>query len=261
MAFKIADRVFETSTTQGTGALNLEGAVSGFQSFLVGIGDGNETYYVIDDGANWEVGIGTISAGSPDTLSRDTILESSNSDAAVNWGSGTRNVRLSIPAEGWPTLKSDNTWEGGQTFSGSVTLPQATIDGILTQATFKLPIGSIYMNASDSTNPETLLGYGTWVAIGVDRVLIGVGSTYPTAGATGGSLTQTFTSSNNGPHTHPLRENNAAGASANGNYSAYSGSIATFNLTLSQSVASSGSGSAFSIVQPYEVVYMWKRTA
>lgn len=121
MAFNIADRVFETTSTQGTGTINLAGAQTGFQSFVTGIGTGNQCYYIIDDGTDWEVGIGTVTSGSPDTLSRDTILESSNSDAAVNWGSGTRNVRVTVPAEGWPTLKTDNTFEGVNTFSGNVT--------------------------------------------------------------------------------------------------------------------------------------------
>lgn len=108
MALVIADRVVETSTTTGTGTLNLAGAVTGAQSFVAGVGDGNTTYYVIEDGTDWEVGIGTVTAGSPDTLSRDTVYQSSNSDAAVNWGSGTRNVFVALPANKILTNKIDD---------------------------------------------------------------------------------------------------------------------------------------------------------
>lgn len=90
---KAASRVFETSITTGTGALNLAGAIPGFRSFVSAVGSGNKVCYAIDNGIDWEMGIGTPTAGSPDTLSRDTILESSNANAAVNFG-GTLNVRL-----------------------------------------------------------------------------------------------------------------------------------------------------------------------
>ena len=103
MAYVLADRVFETTTTTGTGTINLAGTKTGFQSFVQGVGDGEEVPYLIDDGIDWEVGLGTVTAGSPDTLSRDTIYQSTNSDAAVNWGAGTRNVRLSLPANLYAT--------------------------------------------------------------------------------------------------------------------------------------------------------------
>lgn len=94
MTIKYADRVLETSTTQGTGTLNLGGAQDGFQTFVAGVGTGAQVAYFIEDGTNWESGRGTVTAGSPDTLSRDAIVASSNSGLAVNWGAGTRNVFL-----------------------------------------------------------------------------------------------------------------------------------------------------------------------
>jgi hypothetical protein len=97
MAFVVKDRVKETSTTTGTGTLTLDGASAGFQAFSV-IGDGNSTYYTIADGTDWEVGIGTYTL-SGTTLSRDTILESSNSGSAVNWGAGDKDVFVTYPAE------------------------------------------------------------------------------------------------------------------------------------------------------------------
>ena len=97
MALVVKDRVKETTTTTGTGTLTLVGAAAGFQSFSV-IGDGNTTYYTITDGLNWEVGIGTYTA-SGTTLSRDTILESSNSGNAVDWGAGVKDIFVTLPAE------------------------------------------------------------------------------------------------------------------------------------------------------------------
>ena len=102
MALVINDRVKEQSTSTGTGTINLDGAVTGFESFVSGIGTGNTTYYAIyNQGATpseWEVGIGTVTDATPDTLSRDTILSSSNSDAAVNFTGGTKDVFCTLPA-------------------------------------------------------------------------------------------------------------------------------------------------------------------
>ena len=99
MALVVKDRVKVTSTTTGTGTLTLGSALTGFQSFSV-IGDGNTTYYTIVDTSNgdWEVGIGTYTS-SGTTLSRDTILESSNSGSAVDFGAGSKEVFVTYPAE------------------------------------------------------------------------------------------------------------------------------------------------------------------
>lgn len=97
MALIVKDRVKETTTTTSTGTYTLAGAVTGFQSFAV-VGNGNSTYYTVTDGTNWEVGVGTYTS-SGTTLSRDTILTSSNSGSAVNWGAGSKDVFLTYPAE------------------------------------------------------------------------------------------------------------------------------------------------------------------
>lgn len=97
MALVIADRVKETTTTTGTSTYTLAGAVDGFQSFAA-VGNGNTTYYACTDGTDYEVGIGTYTA-SGTTLARTTIIESSNSDAAVNWGSGEKDIFVTVPAE------------------------------------------------------------------------------------------------------------------------------------------------------------------
>jgi len=99
MPLVLKDRVKETSTTTGTGTLTLGGAASGFQSFAV-IGDGNSTYYAIFDrtSQDWEVGLGTYTS-SGTTLSRDTVLESSNGGSLVNFGAGAKDVFVTYPAE------------------------------------------------------------------------------------------------------------------------------------------------------------------
>jgi hypothetical protein len=99
MALVVNDRVKETSTTNGTGTFDLGGAVSGFESFVTAIGDGNTTYYsIVNENGEFEVGLGTVTDAATDTLSRDTIISSSNSDAAVNFTAGTKNVFCTLPA-------------------------------------------------------------------------------------------------------------------------------------------------------------------
>lgn len=94
----LADRVQETTTTTGTGAVTLLGAVPGFQSFTV-VGNGNSCTYCIADqaGTEWEVGLGTYSTTGP-TLSRVQVYASSNAGALVNFATGTRNVFLTESA-------------------------------------------------------------------------------------------------------------------------------------------------------------------
>jgi len=98
MALVVADRVKETTTTTGTGTITLAGASTGYQSFAV-IGNGNTTYYTIagQTGSEWEVGIGTYTS-SGTTLSRTTVLASSNSGSLVNFSAGTKDVFVTYPA-------------------------------------------------------------------------------------------------------------------------------------------------------------------
>jgi len=99
MALVINDRVKETTTTTGTGAVSLGGAVTGFETFAAGIGNSNTVYYCIahQDQAEFEVGLGTLDGDSSD-LTRTTVISSSNSDSAVNFSSGTKDVFCTLPA-------------------------------------------------------------------------------------------------------------------------------------------------------------------
>ena len=121
MALVIDDRVKETSTTTGTGTLNLSGAVSGFQTFVAGVGNGNTTYYAIvnRDESEWETGVGTVTDASTDTLARTTVIASSNSDSAVDFSAGTKDVFTTLPA-------SKAVYEDA---SSDVTLPNDLILG------------------------------------------------------------------------------------------------------------------------------------
>ena len=101
MALIVNARVKETSTTTGTGTLNLAGAEQGYESFVSGIGTTNTTFYAIENNSagEFEVGIGTVTDASPDTLSRDTVISSSNSDNKVDFSAGTKNVFCTLPAK------------------------------------------------------------------------------------------------------------------------------------------------------------------
>ena len=99
MALVINDRVKETTTTTGTGAVSLAGAVTGFETFAAGVGNSNTTYYAVTlpGTAEFEVGLGTLSSDSS-TIARTTIISSSNSDSAVNFSAGTKTIFCTIPA-------------------------------------------------------------------------------------------------------------------------------------------------------------------
>jgi hypothetical protein len=100
MALVLADRVRETTTSNGTSAVTLGGAYTGFQTFLDAIGNSNTTYYTISNvvTGEWEVGIGTYTS-SGNTLSRDTVLSSSNAGSLVSFTTGTKDVFVTQPAE------------------------------------------------------------------------------------------------------------------------------------------------------------------
>jgi hypothetical protein len=115
MALVIADRVRETSTTTGTGTLTLDGAVTGFRTFSSAIGNTNTCYYTITLNGDWEVGLGTVGAG---TLARTTILKSSNSNNAVNFGAGTKDVFVTYPAD--KAVTTDNAVTTGKAIAMAI---------------------------------------------------------------------------------------------------------------------------------------------
>ena len=124
MALVLNDRVKETSTTTGTGTFDLDGAVTGFETFVAGIATTNTTYYCIDhQGAydEWEVGLGTVTDASPDTLSRDTVISSSNSDGKVDFTAGTLDVFCTFPAS--KTMDMALTTTGDTVYASAANTP------------------------------------------------------------------------------------------------------------------------------------------
>jgi len=117
MALVVNDRVKETTTTTGTGTVTLGGAVSGFDTFAAGIGNSNTTYYCIQLAAEFEVGLGTL-AGDSSTLARTTVISSSNSDNAVDFSAGAKNVFCTLPASKATVLDAS----GNLTLAGAVQL-------------------------------------------------------------------------------------------------------------------------------------------
>lgn len=115
MAGPIADdRVKQTSTTTGTGTLSLSATIpTGAISFVTGVGSGNTCFYCIAHQTldEWEIGLGTVTSGSPDTLARTTVLRSTNSNAAVSFSSGTKDAFLVAPAKyGLPIYSAPTTF-------------------------------------------------------------------------------------------------------------------------------------------------------
>jgi hypothetical protein len=148
---------------------------------------------------------------------------------------------------------NDSTGMRNLTVSGTITIGSNTATTL--QAVY--PVGSIYINAAVSTNPGTLLGFGTWAAFGAGRVMVGLNSgdsDFDTAQETGGAKTHTLTTSEIPAHTHNSNfvtgGTSVSGVSTSGNYDA-----------ATNATSSTGGGSAHNNVQPYIVVYMWRRTA
>ena len=147
------------------------------------------------------------------------------------------------------------------TATGALSVGSGTIGGN-TIATLNMlyPVGSIYMNASVSTNPATLLGFGTWVAFGAGRVPVGIDASqteFDTAEETGGAKTHTLTISEMPSHTH----NRPKGwkPAPNDNDVDITGGNGV-NIADNMLTDATGGGQAHNNLQPYIVVYMWKRT-
>jgi len=132
MALIVKDRIKESTTTTGTGTLTLAGATTGFQTFAA-VGDANTTYYAILNGSNWEVGLGTYTV-SGTTLSRDTILSSSNSGAAITLA-GVSDVFCTYPSEKAVILNSSDVIEGSEiVVEGNIAANAVTTNKIINDA-------------------------------------------------------------------------------------------------------------------------------
>ena len=205
MALVLKDRVKETSTTAGTGTITLAGASAGFQSFSA-IGNGNTTYYAIVDSTagTWEVGIGTYTS-SGTTLSRDTVLSSSNSGSLVTFSSNSKDVFVTYPSEKSVYEDASNvvvqqsfgaiTATSAALTTGTVSTTPASntdiankqyVDGLVTQGiSYHEPVFVESPNSTGNLNATynngtagvgaTLTNAGTQVALTVDGILMTVG--------------------------------------------------------------------------------------
>jgi hypothetical protein len=214
MAFAIADRVQETTVTQGTGTVLLDGAVVGYQSFAV-IGNLNTTYYTIADqaGANWEVGVGTYYLANS-SLARTTILSSSNSNAAVSFGVGTKAVFVTYPAEQAILADPSNITTITNFVSSNVLITGGTISG------------------------ANFTGLGTMSTQNANAVAI-TGGTISGTGITSSNVTITGGTINSVAHTGGSINNMTIGATT-----ANTGAFTTITTTSPINVVYGGTGSA-----------------
>ena len=165
MAFALNDRVFETTTTNSTGAVALGGAVTGYETFADGVGNNNTTYYAIVHTTldEWEVGFGTLD-GTSANLARTTVFSSTNSDAAVDFTAGTKDVICTFPAT--KEVSSKLTTTGDTLYASAAHTPARLAIGGARQ---------VLQTNSGTTAPE-------WVA-SPQSVLTGTGDTLYTSGA------------------------------------------------------------------------------
>jgi len=145
MALVINDRVRETTSTAGSGTQTLGGAVDGFQTFAAGIGNDNTTYYAIslNSASEWEVGRGTLNSDSS-TLARTEILQSSNSDNAVVFSAGAKEIFCTLPSE--KALYLDASDDLANT--GIITNTSVDASAAIAQTKLALDITNSEVNAS-----------------------------------------------------------------------------------------------------------------
>ena len=150
MALVLKDRVKETTTVTGTGTATLLGAVTGYQSFSV-IGTGNTCYYTIaaQTGSEWEVGIGTYT--SPNQLSRDTVLSSSNSGSLVNFSAGSKDVFVVQPSSKAVYTDASNIVNTSGNAATTVTFAQVNTTNLVASSV-TLTAGTISTNAANATD-------------------------------------------------------------------------------------------------------------
>lgn len=241
MALVIADRVKETSTTTGTGTLTLGGAETGYQTFSSAIGNGNTCYYAITLDSAWEVGIGTVGAG---TLARTTVLQSSNSDALVDFAAGTKSVFVTYPADkavykdaagdvvGLKIGVDVQAYDADLTTWGGKTAPTGTVVG--TTDTQTLTGKTIAYADNTLTGVQPTLVSGTSIKTVNSTSVLGSGNIAVQETLVSGTNIKTVNS------TSLLGSGNVAVGDVTGPASSVSGNIATFSGTTGKIVQDGG---------------------
>ena len=214
-----------------------------------------------------------LTSGDPLKIVKGTEINTEFANIAI--AVATKADLASPTFTGTPSLPTGTT--GVTQSSGNSSTLLATTAFVQTALQILHPVGSIYINATNATNPGTLLGFGTWTAFGAGRVPVGFNSAnalFDTAEETGGwpdsvvvSHTHTATSTvTESPHSHaiaPAGISNSGGNQPTGSGSGGSGSTssASTGITVSTTNISSGVSGVDQNYQPYITVYMWKRTA
>jgi hypothetical protein len=236
MAFIVQDRVQETSTSVGTGTITLAGAVTGYQSFAA-IGNLNTTYYTIADqaGSNWEVGVGTYYAANL-SLSRVTVLSSSNSNAAVTFGPGTKSVFVTYPAEQAVYADPSNITTITNFVSSNVLITGGTISGanftglgtMSTQNANAVAITGGTISGTGVTSSNVTITGGTINNVSLTNVTYGGLGTMSTQNAT--TVAITGGTINSVAHTGGTLNNMTIGATTanTGAFTTLTANLATF---------------------------------
>lgn len=212
-----------------------------------------------------------LSSGNPLKIVKGTEINTEFD--AISVAIATKADTASPSFTGTPSLPTGTTGVTQTAGTSSTTLATTAFVQTALQAIY--PVGSIYINATNSTNPGTLLGFGTWTAFGAGRVPVGFDSTnalFDAAEETGGSAdaitvshthTATTTATDSG-HTHTSVVSSQTGVVQGGGLSGVTSGATgtgTANITASTTIASTGSSGTNANYQPYITVYMWKRTA
>ena len=211
MALVYADRVQETSTTTGTGAYDLVGPDTGFQGFVTGIGNTNTCYYCATDGTDWEIGIGTVTDAGTDTLTRTKVTQSSNSDAAVNWGAGTKTIFCTLPAVSGAVIGEIKIYAGTTAPAGWLLCYGQAISRTgyaslfaVCSTTYGVGDGSTTFNVPDLRG-RVVAGQDDMGGSSANRLTGVTGSVNgDTLGGTGGAETHTLVTAEMPAHTHQV---------------------------------------------------------
>jgi len=164
----LGNRGKETTTTTGTGTYSLAGASAGFQTLVAASAAASgdavgpwSVYYCCEDGVDWEIGIGTLTDASPDTLARTTIQESSNGGSAVNWAAGTRNIYICPTADALTNLTDGLLNSGNRLFYQQTAAPTGwtkVTDAAYNGAAIRIVTGSVSSGGTDAFT--TVFGSG-----------------------------------------------------------------------------------------------------
>lgn len=189
--FILADRVKQTSITQGTGTITLGDTFGSFQSFANAIGNGNNTYYTIENGNNFEVGIGTYNNN---TLSRDYILDSSNSKQKINL-LGVSVVFCSYPAERSFFLTNNGYASGLYPHYSGVAFPDGSIQTSAAIASSGSNGQVAYWNNGTAVGSDSLTWSSNTLRVSGDSIISGNLSVYGSATLSGSYISNSQISS------------------------------------------------------------------